>query len=242
MMLGEKGLPHSGNVGNELYDKLGSLGLTSFMQEVTRVRALEGELARTIQMMRGVKAARVHIVLGDEGSFRRERQPPSASVIIRTDGADDARDGPGDPPSRRRRRARHEGRGGDGAQRRRAVARERLRLARRGARQPARAARRASRATSARQITRTLAPYLSPRNFQVSVAARLNADKTQTNETVYDPESRRRAQRARRSRRSRTRRTAPAPRRPAFRPTCPNSRAAAATPNNRTTPPTRRRN
>ena len=52
MMLAEKGLPHSGSIGNELYDKLGSLGLTSFMQEVTRVRAIEGELARTIQMMR----------------------------------------------------------------------------------------------------------------------------------------------------------------------------------------------
>ena len=89
MMLAEKGLPHSSSVGNELYDKLGSLGLTSFMQEVTRVRALEGELARTIQMMRGVKAARVHIVMPDEGSFRRARQPPSASVVIRTEMSDD---------------------------------------------------------------------------------------------------------------------------------------------------------
>ena len=57
MTLAEKGLPHSSSVGNELFDKLGSLGLTSFMQEVTQVRAIEGELARTIQMMRGVKAA-----------------------------------------------------------------------------------------------------------------------------------------------------------------------------------------
>ena len=89
MTLAEKGLPHSSSVGNELYDKLGSLGLTSFMQEVTRVRALEGELARTIQMMRGVKAARVHVVMPDEGSFRRARQPPSASVVIRTESSDD---------------------------------------------------------------------------------------------------------------------------------------------------------
>ncbi len=89
MILAEKGLPRGGAVGNELYDKLGSLGLTSFMQDVTRLRALEGELARTIQMMRSVKAARVHIVLADEGSFRRERQPSSASVVIRTDGGDD---------------------------------------------------------------------------------------------------------------------------------------------------------
>ena len=50
------------------------MGLTSFMQEVTRVRALEGEIARTIQAMKGVKAARVHIVLADTGSFRRGRQ------------------------------------------------------------------------------------------------------------------------------------------------------------------------
>ena len=78
MILAEKGLPRGGAVGNELFDKLGSLGLTSFMQDVTRLRALEGELARTIQMMRSVKAARVHIVLSDEGSFRRERQPSSA--------------------------------------------------------------------------------------------------------------------------------------------------------------------
>ena len=39
-------------------------------------------------------------------------------------------------------------------------------------------------------ITRTLSPYLNPRNFQVSVAAKLNADKTQTSETVYDPDKR----------------------------------------------------
>ena len=71
MLLAEKGLPHSSNAGYELFDKLGSLGLTSFMQEMTRVRVLEGELARTIQSIRGVKAARVHIVLADEGSFRR---------------------------------------------------------------------------------------------------------------------------------------------------------------------------
>src|SRR5207248_478820 len=74
--------------GNELYDKLGSLGLTSFMQEVTRVRALEGELARTIQLLRGVKAARVHIVMGEDGTFRRAKQPPSASVVIRAETLD----------------------------------------------------------------------------------------------------------------------------------------------------------
>ena len=86
MILAEKGLPANANSGYELFDKLGSLGLTSFMQEVTRVRAIEGELARTIQLMKGVKAARVHIVLPDEGSFRRQRKPSSASVVLRMEG------------------------------------------------------------------------------------------------------------------------------------------------------------
>ncbi len=189
MTLAEKGLPHSGSVGNELYDKLGSLGLTSFMQEVTRVRAIEGELARTIQMMRGVKAARVHIVMSDEGSFRRERQAPSASVIIRTDGADDRMTGQA---------IRHlvaaaipnmktdevtvlnvDGRllasGSDSMEK----SPDNLLALEKDVSQELR-----------EKITATLAPYLSLHNFQVSVAARLNADKTQTNETIYNPESR----------------------------------------------------
>ena len=85
MLLAEKGLPRSTSGGYELFDKLGSLGLTSFMQEITRVRAMEGELARTIQLMRGGKAASVHLVLADKGSFRRDQQPASASVVVRTE-------------------------------------------------------------------------------------------------------------------------------------------------------------
>ena len=190
MTLAEKGLPHSGSVGNELYDKLGSLGLTSFMQEVTRVRAIEGELARTIQMMRGVKAARVHIVMADEGSFRRERQPPSASVIIRTDGVDDRMVG---EAIRHLVAAAVPGMKADEV----TVLNVDGRLLASGS-----DIRWRSRPTICsacekevsqdmrEKITTTLAPYLSLRNFQVSVAARLNADKTQTNETIYDPDQR----------------------------------------------------
>ncbi|TIU31301.1 MAG: flagellar M-ring protein FliF, partial [Mesorhizobium sp.] len=54
MLLAEKGLPTSANAGYELFDNVGSLGLTSFMQQITRVRALEGEIARTIQSISGV--------------------------------------------------------------------------------------------------------------------------------------------------------------------------------------------
>jgi flagellar M-ring protein FliF len=189
MTLAEKGLPHSGNVGNELYDKLGSLGLTSFMQEVTRVRAIEGELARTIQMMRGVKAARVHIVMGDEGSFRRERQKPSASVIIRTDGADDRASGqairhlvaaaiPGmkiDEVTVLNVDGQLLASGSDSIEQ----APDNLLTLERNVSREIREA-----------VIRTLAPYLSARNFEVSVAARLNADKTQTNETIYNPDGR----------------------------------------------------
>lgn len=83
-LLAERGLPASSTSGYELFDQVGSLGLTSFMQEITRVRALEGEIARTIQAINGVSAARVHIVMADRGNFRRGEQSPSASVMVRT--------------------------------------------------------------------------------------------------------------------------------------------------------------
>lgn len=88
MILAEKGLPGSAGAGYELFDNLGTLGLTSFMQEVTRVRALEGEIARTIQSVTGIKAARVHIVIPDEAGFRDRDRRPTASVLIRTNGSD----------------------------------------------------------------------------------------------------------------------------------------------------------
>ena len=86
MILAEKGLPSSSSTGYELFDDLGSLGLTAFMQEVTRVRALEGEISRSIQTIQGVKAARVHIVMAEQGNFRRAEQAPTASVIVRYNG------------------------------------------------------------------------------------------------------------------------------------------------------------
>ena len=189
MILAEKGLPRSGAVGNELFDKLGSLGLTSFMQDITRLRALEGELARTIQMMRTVKAARVHIVLADEGSFRRERQPSSASVVIRTDGGDDRATGqairhlvasgvPGmkiDDVTVLNVDGRLLASGAESIEK----SPDNLLALEREVSQEIR-----------ESVTRTLTPYLSSRNFQISVAARLNADKTQTNETIYNPDQR----------------------------------------------------
>ena len=89
LLLAERGLPNSTNAGYELFDNVGSLGLTSFMQEVTRVRALEGEIARTITSITGITAARVHIVMPD-----RRQLPQSGSEA----------DGLGHDPSERRSR------------------------------------------------------------------------------------------------------------------------------------------
>ena len=127
MLLAEKGLPQSANAGYELFDRMGSFGLTSFMQEVTRVRVLEGEIARTIQSLNGVKAARVHIVVPEEGSFRRAQHPPSASVVIRTDSPDERERRAVDPPSRRRGRAGDDPERGDRSEHRRRAARLRRR-------------------------------------------------------------------------------------------------------------------
>ena len=189
MTLAEKGLPHSTNVGNELFDKLGSLGLTSFMQEVTRVRAMEGELARTIQMMRGVKAARVHIVMADAGSFRRERQPPSASVVIRTESADDR------STAQAIRHLVSAALPGMTVDEVTVLNVDGLLLASGSDSADQEPGNMLALEKSVSQdiqdsVRKTLAPYLSLRNFQISVAARLNTDKKQVNETTYDPESR----------------------------------------------------
>ena len=189
MLLAEKGLPSSANAGYELFDKLGSIGLTSFMQEITRVRALEGEIARTIQAMKGVRAARVHIVLPDGGSFRRNSQPPSASVVIRTDRSDDFSAAPA---------IRHlvsAAIPGMTIDRVRVMTTDGTVLAAGG--DAANAApgtmvelEKAIAKELQDKVRKTLAPYLGLDNFTISVAARLNMDKRQINETSFDPESR----------------------------------------------------
>lgn len=87
MMLAEKGMPAGGTVGYELFDDKSSLGLTSFMQDMTRLRALEGELARTIQTLETIESARVHLVMARRDPFSREKAEPTASVVVRMRGA-----------------------------------------------------------------------------------------------------------------------------------------------------------
>lgn len=87
MLLAEQGMPSGGAVGYELFDDKSSLGLTSFMQDMTRLRALEGELSRTIQTLDSVESARVHLVLARRDPFSREKASPTASVVVRMRGA-----------------------------------------------------------------------------------------------------------------------------------------------------------
>ena len=188
MLLAEKGLPSSANAGYELFDKLGPIGLTSFMQEITRVRALEGELSRTIQTMKGVKAARVHIVLPENGSFRRGRQPPSASVVIRTEAVADA------SAVQAIRHLVAAAVPALGVEQVNVLSADGTVLAAAGDATTAAPTRLAELERTVGKdlednVRKTLAPYLGLSNFQVSVATRLNMDKKQTNETTFDPES-----------------------------------------------------
>ena len=188
-MLAEKGLPRSMSAGYELFDHIGSLGLTSFMQEVTLVRALEGEIGRTIQTIRGISAARVHLVLPDHRGLAQNRDKPTASVVIRTEGL---------TPTETARSIRHlvaaavpgltvdavtvmdtEGTllAGDGE----------------GSAPSANALfglERTVSATVEQNIRRALQPLVGADNFRISVAARLNSDRREISETVFDPEGR----------------------------------------------------
>jgi flagellar M-ring protein FliF len=189
MLLAEKGLPTSANAGYELFDHVGSLGLTSFMQQVTKVRALEGEIARTIQAIDGVKAARVHLVMPDRANFRRVSETPTASVMIRASNVDAVRVATtirylvaaavpgltadkvtvtdtngtllaaGDDPSN-------------------STAARSLGVERTVETQ------------IEENIRRALTPYLGEDNFRASVKADVNTDQRKIEETIYDPDSR----------------------------------------------------
>src|SRR5262245_50171952 len=87
MKLAEGGLPKGGGIGYEIFDKSDTLGATSFVQNINHLRALEGELARTIKALDRVQAARVHLVLPERPLFSRDKIEPSASIVLRVRGA-----------------------------------------------------------------------------------------------------------------------------------------------------------
>lgn len=189
MLLAEKGLPTSANAGYELFDNVGAMGLTSFMQQITRVRALEGEIARTIQSIAGIKAARVHIVMSERANFRRDEQQPSASVVIRYSGIDAEKSA---MSIRHLVAAAVPGLSADKV----TVLDSNGNLLAAGD-DPSNTS--AARTLGVEQtveaqigdnIRRALTPYLGPDNFRASVKAEINTDTRQTEETIFDPNSR----------------------------------------------------
>jgi flagellar M-ring protein FliF len=86
MSLAGEGLPKGGGIGYEIFDKSDALGTTSFVQNINNLRALEGELARTIRGIDSVVAARVHLVLPERPLFSRDKVEPSASIVLKVHG------------------------------------------------------------------------------------------------------------------------------------------------------------
>jgi flagellar M-ring protein FliF len=141
-----------------------------------------------VQTMRGISAARVHIVLPDQSGLARDRQKPTASVIIRTDGL---------TPAETARTIRHIVAAAVPGLTVEAVTisdTEGSLLAGEGDANPNGTAlfglERTVAASVEQNIRRALQPVVGTDNFRISVAARLNSDKRQISETVYDPDGR----------------------------------------------------
>jgi flagellar M-ring protein FliF len=90
MDLAGKGLPSGGGVGYEIFDKGDAFSSTSFVQGINHLRALEGELSRTIRTIGRVQNARVHLVIPERRLFERDREPPRASIVLKLRGELDA--------------------------------------------------------------------------------------------------------------------------------------------------------
>jgi flagellar M-ring protein FliF len=87
LTLAGEGLPTGGSVGYEIFDRSDSLTASSFQQGINQVRALEGELARSIRQLQGVRAVRVHLVLPRREPFARTQAEAQASIVLTMTGA-----------------------------------------------------------------------------------------------------------------------------------------------------------
>ena len=110
--MAEEGLPSGGSVGYEVFDRSDSLGSTRTMQNINLLRALEGELERTIRSISQIASARVHLVIPKRELFTRDAPGPDRLGRHRNDRRKSPGQGasPGNSPSRRVRRARPQGR------------------------------------------------------------------------------------------------------------------------------------
>ena len=82
LKLAAEGLPHSSGVGLDMLQQKQEFGTSQFIEVARYQHALEGELARSIMTLNNVENARVHLALPKQSAFIRERQEPSASVLI----------------------------------------------------------------------------------------------------------------------------------------------------------------
>ncbi len=89
--LAADGFTAGDGVGYEIFDGSQTLGATTFQQNINRLRALEGELARTLTTISGVRSARVHLVLPERELFARDKQTASASIVVDAPGGLDPR-------------------------------------------------------------------------------------------------------------------------------------------------------
>jgi flagellar M-ring protein FliF len=87
LSLASEGIPSGGSIGYEIFDRADALGTTNFVQQINQIRALEGELARTIRSLHQVRAARVHLVMPKRELFSRDRAEPTASVVLALQGS-----------------------------------------------------------------------------------------------------------------------------------------------------------
>ncbi len=87
LSMAEQGIPSGGSVvGYEIFDRSESFGSSSFVLNVNMLRALEGELSRTIASLNGIDTVRVHLVIPKRELFTREKEKPSASVTVKMRG------------------------------------------------------------------------------------------------------------------------------------------------------------
>ena len=84
MQMAADGLPKGGSIGYEIFDQKEGFGTTSFVQNINHLRALEGELARTISAVDPIQNARVHLVLPQRELFSHATQAATASIFLKT--------------------------------------------------------------------------------------------------------------------------------------------------------------
>ncbi len=190
MALAGENLPSSGSMGYEIFDKTGAMGQTSFAQNMAQLRALQGELERTITSLDGVSAARVLLVMPKRRLFERDAQQAKASVVIRLQsniigvtqtqairqlvasavpGLKAGNVTVADEAGRVLARQDEEGHEGEAAS---AGQRTLVEMA------------------LSKKITNMLAPIAGPAGVQVQISADLDLDRITERSTIYDPDNR----------------------------------------------------